>query len=138
MKLTSSIFAFFFFLFTHSMVSCSNEVKTIRKKWRKIVEENLGTATSSPVASLIRRKPRIPEGLPWNCQKKYERNGLWVVLEFNMADEEDQNVSLDLFTDHDTVCKQKYFTLLKHCRQIEQVMYATVLGELTYLEMQGY
>lgn len=55
-----------------------------------------------------------------------------------MADEEDQNVSLDLFTDHDTVCKQKYFTLLKHCRQIEQVMYTTVLGELTYLEMQGY
>lgn len=55
-----------------------------------------------------------------------------------MADEEDQNVSLDLFTDHDTVSKQKYFTLLKHCRQIEQVMYATVLGELTYLEMQGY
>ena len=53
-----------------------------------------------------------------------------------MADEEEQNVSPDLSTNHDTVCKQKYFNLLKHCKQIEQVMYATVPGELTQPEMQ--
>ena len=41
----------------------------------------------------------------------------------NMADDEkEQELSTNLSTNHDTAWKQKYFTLLKHCRQIEQVM----------------
>lgn len=35
-------FCFFFFLFTHSMVSCSNEVKTIRKSDEKSLKKIQG------------------------------------------------------------------------------------------------
>ena len=40
----------------------------------------------------------------------------------NMADENEQELSRNDTTNHETLWKEKYFTLLKHCRQIEQVM----------------
>ena len=39
-----------------------------------------------------------------------------------MADENKQHFP-NVSSNHETLWKEKYFTLLKHCRQIEQVMY---------------
>ena len=39
-----------------------------------------------------------------------------------MADEIKQQFP-NVSSNHETLWKEKYFTLLKHCRQIEQVMY---------------
>lgn len=39
-----------------------------------------------------------------------------------MADESEQHFP-NVSSNHETLWKEKYFTLLKHCRQIEQVIY---------------
>ena len=40
----------------------------------------------------------------------------------NMADGSEQDLANNASVDHETLWKGKYFTLLKHCRQIEQVI----------------
>ena len=39
-----------------------------------------------------------------------------------MADGSDQELQTDPSSDRETLWKGKYFALLKHCRQIEQVI----------------
>jgi len=65
---------------------------------------SLPTRSTSLSAKIIQRAQRLSVG------------------EYNMADESQKHFP-NVSSNHETLWKEKYFTLLKHCRQIEQVMY---------------
>ena len=62
------------------------------------------------------RSHRLPRQSYPNSAKAVGWNGN------NMADENEKHFP-NVSSNHETLWKEKYFTLLKHCRQIEQVMY---------------
>ena len=56
----------------------------------------------------------------------------------NMADDSEPEMALNSSVDHESLWKGKYFTLLKHCRQIEQVIFYTRLNTEKYTRGTPY
>ena len=93
----------------------------------------LRTNTGSVSCNLSVRKPDIL-GLQYNrCPVPFPTLGMLGSLTSKMADDSEQNLPATPGSDHETRWKVKYFTLLKHCRQTEQVKFYYIESKLVFL-----